>query len=67
MKYEPLDGLPEKADKVVWSGRWKYKSRHSDKIMAVLSGRYRCRVFHSDNKRIKEKVVAHKGDLPEGL
>ena len=40
-KYEPLDGLPEKADKVVWSGRWNNikKPDIAAKIMAVLSGR----------------------------
>ena len=40
-KYEPLDGLPEKADKVVWSGRWNNikKPDIAAKTMAVLSGR----------------------------
>ena len=40
-KYEPLDGLPEKADKVVWSGRWNSikKPDIATRIMAVLSGR----------------------------
>jgi glycosyltransferase involved in cell wall biosynthesis len=40
-KYEPLDGLPEKVDKVVWSGRWNNikKPDTAAKIMAVLSGR----------------------------
>ena len=40
-KYEPLDGMPEKADKVVWSGRWNSikKPDIAAKIMAVLSGR----------------------------
>jgi glycosyltransferase involved in cell wall biosynthesis len=40
-KYEPLDGLPEKADKVVWSGRWNSikKPDIAARIMAVLSGR----------------------------
>jgi glycosyltransferase involved in cell wall biosynthesis len=40
-KYEPLDGLPEKVDKVVWSGRWNNikKPDIAAKIMAVLSGR----------------------------
>jgi glycosyltransferase involved in cell wall biosynthesis len=40
-KYEPSDSLPEKVDKVVWSGRWNNikKPDTAAKIMAVLSGR----------------------------
>lgn len=40
-KYEPLDGMQEKADKVVWSGRWNNikKPDVAAKIMAILSGR----------------------------
>ncbi|NLM14453.1 MAG: glycosyltransferase [Clostridiaceae bacterium] len=40
-KYEPLDGMPEKEDKVVWSGRWNNikKPDIAAKIMAILSGR----------------------------
>lgn len=40
-KYQPLDGLPEKADKVVWSGRLNSikKPDIATRIMAVLSGR----------------------------
>ena len=40
-KYEPLDGMPEKVDKVVWSGRWNSikKPDIAAKIMAILSGR----------------------------
>lgn len=40
-KYEPLDGIPEKVNKVVWSGRLNNikKPDIAAKIMAILSGR----------------------------